>query len=217
MVTSNKMIAEIVKISPSFPVSMLKKKNIKKSVVEEVYKHVLDGGNDWISIINNSTKKKKIGGSLSKDTDKPRPPPRQPIEKKKVQIIDFTDSEDSDTEIDEDMEEELPKEAPVLKRQDAIISPGYIEAIKPVYNKTKVKSELRKMMLPFLDDIKKLLNDFKGNRDKDFLADNYNIILGDQEELFIDFLEEVEADDELFNYASSLLEPHSKRINRLVN
>ena len=63
MVTSNKMIAEIVKINPSFPVSMLQKKNMKKSVVEEVYKHVLQGGVDWISIINNSTKnqKKRIG------------------------------------------------------------------------------------------------------------------------------------------------------------
>jgi hypothetical protein len=208
------MIAEIVKINPSFPVSMLQKKNMKKSVVEEVYKHVLDGGTGWISIINNSTKnqKKRIGGSLgsSKDEQAPRPP----VEKKKVQIIDFTDSEGSDTEIDED---QLPTEVPVLRRQDAIMSPKYIEEVKPKYNKTKVKSELRKMMGSFAEDIKKLLNDFKNNRDKDFLADNYNIILSDQEEIFIDFLEDVEADDDLFNYATSLLEPHSRRINRMVN
>ena len=97
------------------------------------------------------------------------------------------------------------------------MSPKYIEEVKPKYNKTKIKSELKKMMVSFAEDIKKLLNDFKGNRDKDFLADNYNIILADQEELFIDFLEDVEADDDLFNYATSLLEPHSRRINRLVN
>lgn len=214
MVTSNKMIAEIVKINPSFPVSMLQKKNMKKSVVEEVYKHVLDGGTNWISIINNSTKnqKKRIGGSLgnTKDEQQPRPP----VERKKVQIIDFTDSEGSDTEIDED---ELPTEVPVLRRQDAIMSPKYIEEVKPKYNKTKVKAELKKMMVSFVEDIKKLLNDFKNNRDKDFLADNYNIILADQEEVFIDFLEDVEADDDLFNYATSLLEPHSMRINRMVN
>ena len=214
MVTSNKMIAEIVKINPSFPVSMLQKKNMKKSVVEEVYKHVLDGGTNWISIINNSTKnqKKRIGGSLgnAKDEQAPRPS----VERKKVQIIDFTDSEGSDTEIDED---QLPTEVPVLRRQDAIMSPKYIEEVKPKYNKTKIKSELKKMMVSFAEDIKKLLNDFKGNRDKDFLADNYNIILADQEEVFIDFLEDVEADDDLFNYATSLLEPHSRRINRMVN
>jgi len=208
------MIAEIVKINPSFPVSMLQKKNMKKSVVEEVYKHVLDGGTNWISIINNSTKnqKKRIGGSLgnTKDEQQPRPP----VERKKVQIIDFTDSEGSDTEIDED---ELPTEVPVLRRQDAIMSPKYIEEVKPKYNKTKVKAELKKMMVSFVEDIKKLLNDFKNNRDKDFLADNYNIILADQEEVFIDFLEDVEADDDLFNYATSLLEPHSMRINRMVN
>ena len=136
------------------------------------------------------------------------------MKKKKVQIIDFTDSECDDT--DEDMEE-LPKEAPILKRQNAIVTPQYVEEQKPKYNKTKIKSELRKMLCSFVEDIKKLLNDFKGNRDKDFLADNYNIILSDQEEIFIDFLEDVEADDDLFNYASSLLEPHSRRINRLVN
>lgn len=129
--------------------------------------------------------------------------------------------------------EELPKEPPKLTRQNAMTKSVEFDDInelvalpplqrqetiqqKPKLNIPKIKQQLKAEMNIFIEDMKNLLHDFRQTRDKDFLTDNYQIILRDQEERFLEFLESITAPDVLYNYAHSLLQPHTNRINRLV-
>jgi len=143
---------------------------------------------------------------------------------------------------DEELEE-LPKEPPKLTRQNAMTSSVMFDRIeelqreynefnddeplevlpplqrekpKPKLNIIKIKQDLKAEMKLFIDDMKNILYDFKQTKDRDFLADNYNILLRDQEERFFHFLEDLQAPETLFKYADSLLQPHTNRINRLV-
>lgn len=125
--------------------------------------------------------------------------------------------------------EELPEEPPKLTRQNAMTKSvefdniNELEALPPLQrqqtqklNIPKIKQQLRGEMKIFIEDMKNLLHDFRQTRDKDFLTDNYNLVLRDQEERFLEFLENINAPDVLYNYAHSLLQPHTNRINRLV-
>jgi len=128
---------------------------------------------------------------------------------------------------DEELED-LPKEPPKLTRQNAmtksvefndineLVALPPLRKAEPKLNISKIKQQLRGEMNIFIEDMKNLLHDFRQTRDKDFLTDNYQIILRDQEERFLDFLESITAPDALYDYAHSLLQPHTNRINRLV-
>lgn len=160
--------------------------------------------------------------------------------KKNENIIE--DNEENE-ELEKEFEE-LPKNPPKLERQDAMTRSVLFDRIdelqkeyneyneekeelevlpqlqreepKPKLNILKVKQDLRKEMKFFMEDMKNILDDFKQTKDKDFLADNYNILLRDQEERFFHFLEDLQAPETLFKYADNLLQPHTNRINRLV-
>jgi hypothetical protein len=84
-------------------------------------------------------------------------------------------------------------------------------------NKIKVKKEIKNMLVGFIKEVKELLFEYKSNRDKDFLEDNYNIILKDIEEIYQDYLENIEAPDEIYNYVADLLSVHTGKIERLLN
>ena len=88
---------------------------------------------------------------------------------------------------------------------------------KPKLNKIKVKREIKELLIPFIKEVKDLLFEYKGNRDKDYLEDNYNILLRDQEEVYQEYLEGIEADDSLYNYVADLLSVHTSKIERLLN
>jgi hypothetical protein len=164
--------------------------------------------------------------------------------KKNNTIIEFSSFSDSETEeeveenkdaIEDEFEEfeELPKEPPKLTRQNAMTKSVEFDDInelvalpplqrqetiqqKPKLNIPKIKQQLKAEMNIFIEDMKNLLHDFRQTRDKDFLTDNYQIILRDQEERFLEFLESITSPDILYDYAHSLLQPHTNRINRLV-
>ena len=168
---------------------------------------------------------------------------KQDEKETKKSIIDFSSFSDSETEeeneeneenvsmsvikvkknenVSSDEEfEELPKETPKLTRQNAMTKSvefdNIHELVKPKLNISKIKQQLRGEMNIFVEDMKNLLHDFRQTRDKDFLTDNYNLILQDQEERFLEFLEGINAPDVLYDYAHNLLQPHTNRINRLV-
>ena len=136
----------------------------------------------------------------------------------------------SDEELEDAIEDhkDLPKEPPKLTRQNAmtksvefndineLVALPPLRKAEPKLNISKIKQQLRGEMNIFIEDMKNLLHDFRQTRDKDFLTDNYQIILRDQEERFLDFLESITAPDALYDYAHSLLQPHTNRINRLV-
>ena len=162
-----------------------------------------------------------------------------------IEFSSFSDSETEEEEVEdnvsmsvvkvkkneelEEFEENLPKEPPKLTRQNAMTKSvifdniNELEALPPLQrqqtqklNIPKIKQQLKAEMNIFIEDMKNLLQDFRQTRDKDFLTDNYNLILQDQEERFLEFLESITAPDKLYDYAHSLLQPHTNRINRLV-
>lgn len=139
--------------------------------------------------------------------------PKQ-TKRKHTDLIDFSISDD------EDLTDELPEDPPVLSRQNAEIeineTPNVSPVVSPKVNKNIIKKELKHITDEFNVDIKKLVNDFKEHQDKDLLVDRYNILLRDIEEVILEYLENVNADDLLFQYATAILDISTKFIERLT-
>ena len=209
------LIKCIVQMQPNIPSALLSKKEFPKSSLENLYKRLVNG-EEYKDLLDEDLARKK-----GRRKQKPK--------KKEVKIIEFSESDVEDEEEVEEkappakveepvVEEELPKVMPQLVRQNASVpvQEPVVEK-KQKFNKIKVKKEIKNMLVGFIREIKDLVLEYKGNRDKDFLEDNYNILLKDQEEIYQDYLERIEADDSLYNYVADLLSVHTGKIERLLN
>lgn len=198
---------------------------------------------EFSSFSDSEEEENNIENSLSQKRDKPSITSRKENEENvSMSVIKVKKNENISS--DEELEE-LPKEPPKLTRQNAMTSSVMFDRIeelqreynefygndeeelealpplqreepKPKLNIIKIKQQIREEMKIFIDDMKNILHDFRQTNDKNFLADNYNILLRDQEERFFHFLEDLQAPETLYKYADSLLQPHTNRINRLV-
>ena len=206
------IINAICELQNNIPRTLLAKKVFTKSKLEDLYRR----------LINNEEYKECLSlDNLKKNVKK----------KKAVRIVEFSDSDEEVEDVEEKVEkvnedkvekvnedkvenvvideDELPKEAPKLVRQNA--------DVPPKINKIKIKKEIKSMLVPFVKEVQNLLLEYKVNRDKDFLIDNYNLLLRDQEEIYQEYLESIEADDSMYNYVADLLSVHTSKIERLVN
>jgi hypothetical protein len=195
----DELLKYICEIQPTADIKQLKK--CKKAELDELYTRL----------------KSDVKSSSPKQT-----------KRKHTELIDFSISDD-----EEDLTDELPEESSVLSRQDADIfnntitdknrfvktpttSPVVSPVVSPKVNKNIIKKELKHITDEFNVDIKKLVNDFKEHQDKDLLVDRYNILLRDIEEIILEYLENVNADDLLFQYATAILDTSTKFIQRLT-
>ena len=210
------LINAICEMNSTIPRTLLSKKEFPKTSLEALYKRLVNG-EEYKDLLDEDLARKK---SRRKPKEKPK--------KKQVKIIEFSDSDVEEEEVEEKappakvqepiVEEELPKVMPRLVRQNANVPVQEpIEEKKPKLNKIKIKKEIKNMLIPFIREIKDLVLEYKGNRDKDFLEDQYNLLLKDQEEIYQDYLESVQADDSLYNYVADLLSVHTGKIERLLN
>jgi len=202
------IINAICELQNNIPRTLLAKKVFTKSKLEDLYR----------KLVNNEEYKE----CLSLDNLKKN------VKKKPVRIVEFSDSDEEVEDVEEKVvedkvkkeviedkvekeviEEELPKEAPKLVRQNA--------NVPPKINKIKIKKEIKSMLVGFIKEVHNLLLDYKVSRDKDYLLDNYNLLLRDQEEIYQDYLENIEADDGMYDYVADLLSVHTAKIERLVN
>ena len=208
------LIKCIVQMQPNIPSALLSKKEFPKSSLENLYKRLVNG-EEYKDLLDEDLARKK-----GRRKQKPK--------KKEVKIIQFSDSDIEDEEVEEKapppkveksvVEEELPQAMPPLVRQNATVpvQEPVVEK-KQTFNKIKVKKEIKNMLVGFIREIKDLVLEYKGNRDKDYLEDGYNILLKDQEEIYQDYLESIDADDSLYNYVADLLSVHTGKIERLLN
>jgi len=207
------LINSICEMQPNIPRTLLSKKDFPKVSLENLYKRLVNG-QDYADLLDEDLTRKK---SRRKPKEK---------EKKKIKIIEFSDSDLDDEEPEkveekkqkpEKVEEELPQAMPQLIRQNAepVVEP--VVEKKPKLNKIKVKKEIKELLIPFIREVKDLVLEYKGNKDKDYLEDNYNILLRDIEEIYQEYLENIEADDSLYNYVADLLSVHTGKIERLLN
>ena len=210
------LIKCIVQMQPNIPSALLSKKEFAKANLEKIYKHLVNG-EDYKYLLDEDLARKKG-----------RRKPKEKEKKKPVKIIEFSDSDVEEEEVEkkalppkveEIVEEEmLPKVMPPLIRQNATVPVQEpIEEKKPKFNKIKVKKEIKNILVSFIREVKDLVLEYKGNMDKDYLEDNYNILLRDQEEVYQEYLQNIEADDSLYNYVSDLLSVHTGKIERLLN
>ena len=202
------IINAICELQNNIPRTLLAKKVFTKSKLEDLYR----------KLVNNEEYKE----CLSLDNLKKN------VKKKPVRIVEFSDSDEEVEDVEEKVvedkvkkeviedkvekeviEEELPKEAPKLVRQNA--------NVPPKINKIKIKKEIKSMLVGFIKEVHNLLLDYKVSRDKDYLLDNYNLLLRDQEEIYQEYLESIEADDSMYNYVADSLSVHTSKIERLVN
>ena len=209
------LIKCIVQMQPNIPSALLSKKEFPKKTLEVLYKRLVNG-EEYKDLLDEDLARKKNR--------------RKPKEKKKeVKIIEFSDS-DVEEEVEEkapppkvekpivEEEEELPKVMPQLVRQNATVpvQEPVVEK-KPKFNKIKVKKEIKNMLIPFIKEVKDLILEYKANRDSDYLLDHYNLLLRDQEEIYQEYLQSVDAPDDIYNYTADLLSVHTGKIERLVN
>ena len=186
----DELLKYICKIQPTADIKQLKK--CKKAELDELYTRL----------------KSNVKSSSPKQT-----------KRKHTELIDFSISDD-----EEYLTDELPEEPTVLSRQNAEIeiietptpSPVVSPVVSPKINKNIIKKELKHITDEFNVDIKKLVNDFKEHQDKDLLVDRYNILLRDIEEIILEYLENINADDLLFQYATAILDTSTKFIQRLT-
>jgi len=209
------LIKCIVQMQPNIPSALLSKKEFAKANLEALYKRLVNG-EDYKDLLDEDLARKK---GRRKQKEKPK--------KKQVKIIEFSDS-DVEEEVEEKapppkiqesvIEEELPCVSPPLVRQNANVPvQEHVEEKKPKFNKIKVKKEIKNMLIPFIKEVKDLVLEYKANRDDDYLLDHYNLLLSDQEEIYQEYLQSVDAPDDIYNYAADLLSVHTGKIERLVN
>jgi len=208
------LIKCIVQMQPNIPSALLSKKEFPKKTLEVLYKSV--NGEEYKDLLDEDLARKKNR--------------RKPKEKKKeVKIIEFSESDvEEEEEVEEKapppkveevvVEEELPKVMPQLVRQNASVpvQEPVVEK-KQKFNKIKVKKEIKNMLIPFIKEVKDLILEYKANRDSDYLLDHYNLLLRDQEEIYQEYLQSVDAPDDIYNYTADLLSVHTGKIERLVN
>ena len=208
------LIKCIVQMQPNIPSALLSKKEFPKKTLEVLYKRLVNG-EEYKDLLDEDLARKKNR--------------RKPKEKKKeVKIIEFSESDVEDEEVEEKapppkveepvVEEELPQTMPPLVRQNAIVpvQEPVVEK-KQKFNKIKVKKEIKNMLIPFIKEVKDLILEYKANRDSDYLLDHYNLLLRDQEEIYQEYLQSVDAPDDIYNYTADLLSVHTGKIERLVN
>ena len=209
------LIKCIVQMQPNIPSALLSKKEFPKKTLEVLYKRLVNG-EEYKDLLDEDLARKKNR--------------RKPKEKKKeVKIIEFSESDvEEEEEVEEKapppkveevvVEEELPKVMPQLVRQNASVpvQEPVVEK-KQKFNKIKVKKEIKNMLIPFIKEVKDLILEYKANRDSDYLLDHYNLLLRDQEEIYQEYLQSVDAPDDIYNYTADLLSVHTGKIERLVN
>ena len=232
------LIEKILEINPQITKKALTK--CKKAELEEIY-NSLQLQKQKADTEKKETKKSMNNKSIiefssfsDSDTEEENEENEENVSMSVVKVMkneNVTSDEDFEDVIED--HKDLPKEPPKLTRQNAMTKSVEFDDInelvalpplqrqetiqeKPKLNIPKIKQQLRGEMNIFIEDMKNLLHDFRQTRDKDFLTDNYNLVLRDQEERFLEFLEGINAPDVLYNYAHSLLQPHTNRINRLV-
>jgi len=201
------LIKCITQMQSNIPVALLSKTDFPKKKLEELYKRLVNG-EKYADLLDENLSRKK-----SQRKSKPE-------KKKPVKIIEFSDSD-----VEEEVKEKAPP--PTVEKTVKVVEPkvvAFVEQVaqpvvekKPKLNKIKVKKEIRQLLLPFLKEVKDLLFEYKTNRDKDYLLDNYNILLRDQEELYEEYLNTIDAPDEIYNYTADLLSVHTNKIERIVN
>jgi len=209
------LIKCIVQMQPNIPSALLSKKEFPKKTLEVLYKRLVNG-EEYKDLLDEDLARKKNR--------------RKPKEKKKeVKIIEFSESDvEEEEEVEEKapppkveevvVEEELPQAMPQLVRQNASVpvQEPVVEK-KQKFNKIKVKKEIKNMLIPFIKEVKDLILEYKANRDSDYLLDHYNLLLRDQEEIYQEYLQSVDAPDDIYNYTADLLSVHTGKIERLVN
>ena len=207
------LINAICEIQPNIPRTLLSKKDFAKTNLEKIYKHLVNG-EDYKYLLDEDLTRKK---SRRKPKEK---------EKKQIKIIEFSESDLDDEEPekveekkqeDVQVEEELPAPAPLVRQNANVPVVEPVVEKKPKLNKIKVKREIKNMLVGFIKEVRDLVLEYKGNRDKDYLEDHYNLLLKDQEEIYQEYLEGIEADDSLYNYTADLLSVHTGKIERLLN
>ena len=202
------LINAICEIQPNIPRTLLSKKEFAKKNLEKIYKHLVNG-EDYKYLLDEDLARKKSR--------------QKPKEKKKPVIIEFSDSDVEEEVVEKKQEpkkveeEELPPPAPLVRQNAEMVQEPVEEKKQSKLNKIKVKKEIKNMLVGFIREIKDLVLEYKGNRDKDYLEDNYNILLRDQEEIYQEYLESIGADDSLYNYIADLLSVHTGKIERLLN
>ena len=206
------LINAICEIQPNIPRTLLSKKDFPKSVLMDLYKRLVNG-QEYADLLDEDLTRKK---SRQKPKEK----------KKQIKIIQFSDSDLDDEEPekvekknqeDVQVQEELPAPAPLVRQNAIVPVQEPVVEKKPTLNKIKVKKEIKELLIPFIREVKDLVLEYKGNHDKDYLEDNYNILLKDIEEIYQEYLEGIEADDSLYNYVADLLSVHTGKIERLLN
>jgi len=208
------LINAICEMQPNIPRTLLSKKEFPKTSLESLYKRLVNG-QEYSDLLDEDLTRKKSRRKNNNNNKKEK--------KKPIKIIQFSDSDLDDEEpekVEEKQEplkvEELPQTTPQLIRQNANV-PVVEEEKKPKFNKIKVKKEIKNMLIPFIREVKDLVLEYKGNKDKDYLEDNYNILLKDHEEIYQEYLEAIDAPDEIYNYVADLLSVHTGKIERLLN
>ena len=136
------LINAICEMNSTIPRTLLSKKEFPKTSLEALYKRLVNG-EEYKDLLDEDLARKK---SRRKPKEKPK--------KKQVKIIEFSDSDVEEEEVEEKappakvqepiVEEELPKVMPRLVRQNANVPVQEpIEEKKPKLNKIKLRKKLR--------------------------------------------------------------------------
>lgn len=147
-----------------------------------------------------------INGESVNDLMTSRQTRQKPETKKEIKIIDFSSDEEADTEV---LEEPLPTDRPVLKRQDA-------QSFKKM-SELDYKNEIKSMLQPFSREVKQMTTDFKDHRDKDMLLHEYEILVKDTEDRLHEYLSSIDASDTLYNYSADVMDISNRFIERITN
>ena len=142
----------------------------------------------------------------------------KPIPKANVSLREFTDSEGEEEDktntnkitvkFRKPYEDDLPKNAPVLKRQNAME--------KKTKSRKEHHLELKKMVNIFSMSISEMIKQFKEDNDASYTVHSYNTSRSEVETDITDYLEGWGVDDDIYEYANGLLEIQKGRVERLL-
>ena len=148
-----------------------------------------------------------------------QPKPQVKTSKRPRHNRSFSSSEDEDEYIIETLD--LPDPEPEPEPEpEPVQEPVKVAQVKVAQVKEKpvknLKARIKEKVKCFINHVDLAINDFKNDRDVDYLVDNYNVLYRDTEDDLKSLLEESNANDNDYNYTDSLLQIQNKRIERIV-
>lgn len=226
--TKTLIVNELIQLGCSIPINKLQR--LGKRDLETMYRSYQNKLNESPSSPRKSRRPQPIERELSSDDDE------SDEDNEDINLLSnnidslLIDLEEEPVETErggynmpEEEEEEPYRNSVQSPRPEQIEKPNLEEVkeqIKQEQQPSKAMNELRdqtnEMIKKFTNEVNKLISNYKNDNDMEYLIDTYNFMYDDIERDIVEYLENNNAPNSIFNRCDSMIQNVNNRIKRIV-